>query len=287
MKAGNAAYAQQNYKAAVEGYEQALATDPTNEDLQTSYFFLANSYDNLWKPGVTGDPANDALMLKAVDNYQKAAEKLANAQKPANRNIGKLALQYLVAAYGIEKLNDPAKAEPVVQRMIQMDPADPTNYFALAKIYEDAGLYDDAERVLMLSKAAKPNDPAVYQMLAGFYNRQGQFEKTMEAWQTRAVKDPKNPEAYQTIATFYWDEAYRDPRVKEPEKRAFVQKGIEAVNTALELNPNYSEALVYKGLLLRLQANMEKDPTKQQALIKEADELRDKAQTTRKQKASD
>ena len=33
------------------------------------------------------------------------------------------------------------------------------------------------------------------------------------------------------------------------------------------------EAIAYKNLLLRLQANLEKDPKKQQALLKEADEL--------------
>ena len=43
----------------------------------------------------------------------------------------KLALQYLVAAYGPEKLNDPAKAEPIVQKMIQIDPTAPENYYAL------------------------------------------------------------------------------------------------------------------------------------------------------------
>ena len=45
-----------------------------------------------------------------------------------------------------------------------------------------------------------------------------------------------------------------------------------------QIKADYVEALVYKGLLLRLQANLEKDPAKQQALIKEADQLRDKAQ---------
>ena len=282
MKAGNAAYAVQNYKKAVDGYEMAVANDPDNEDLQVCYFFLGNSYDNLWKPGGARDAANDELLTKAVANYQKASDKLAVAQKPANRNIGKLALQYLVAAYGADKLNDPAKAEPVVIHMIQTDPADPQNYFALARIYEDAGVYEDAERILLLAKAAKPEDPAVYQMLAGFYNRQGNFEKTMDAWQTRAAKDPKNPEAFQTIATFYWDEAYRDPRAKEADKKVYVQKGLEAVDTALQLNPSYPEAMIYKGLLLRSQALLEKDPAKQQALVKQADELRDKAESFKK-----
>ena len=37
---------------------------------------------------------------------------------------------------------------------------------------------------------------------------------------------------------------------------------------------------------LRLQANLEKDPAKQQTLIKQADQLRDKAQEIRKAKAA-
>jgi DNA-binding SARP family transcriptional activator len=48
------------------------------------------------------------------------------------------------------------KAEPAVQRLIRLDPADPTNYFALAKIYEDSGVYDEAEKVLAMAKDAKP-----------------------------------------------------------------------------------------------------------------------------------
>ena len=47
-----------------------------------------------------------------------------------------------MAAYGPDKLNDPAQAEPILQQMIEMDPTDPTNYFVLAKIYEDAGDYE-------------------------------------------------------------------------------------------------------------------------------------------------
>ena len=83
-----------------------------------------------------------------------------------------LALEFLVATYGPDKLADPTQAEPVVQRMIELAPNEPTNYFQLAKIYEDAALYDDAEKVLVMSKEAKPSDASVYMQLAGFYNRQ-------------------------------------------------------------------------------------------------------------------
>jgi predicted Zn-dependent protease len=225
-------------------------------------------------------------MQKAVDNYQKAAEKLASSNEQIDKTLGKRSLEFLVAAYRADKLNDPAKAEPVVQKMIQLEPGEPTNYFALATIYEEAGVYDEAENILQAARKAKPSDPAVYLTLASYYNRQGQFDKTIEALEERSRKEPNNPEAFYTISVYYWEKAYRDFKLTEKEKRAFVDKGESAVEQALKLKPDYIEALVYKGLLLRLQANLEKEPAKQQSLIKEAEALSAKAADLRKQKAS-
>src|SRR4029077_20284385 len=109
FKNANQAYQRQDYKNAVALYEDALQNNP---ELAQAYFFLGNSYDNLWKPTKKGDPANDALLDKAVDNYQKAAETLPT-EKHDDIKVKKLALEYLVATYGPEKMNDPAKAEPV------------------------------------------------------------------------------------------------------------------------------------------------------------------------------
>jgi len=283
FKQANQAYQSQDYERSSKLYEETIANDPNNAIV---YFYLGNSYDNLYKPSKKGDAANDGLLTKAVDNYQKAAEKLSSSPDPADKKLGKLSLEYLVASYGADKLNDPAKAEPVVQKMIQLEPSEPTNYFALAKIYEDAGAYDEAEKMLVQAKAAKPGDPAVYMTLAGYYNRQGHFDKTIEALEERATKEPNNPEAFYTIATYYWDEAYRDFKLKDAEKKDFVSKGMTAVDHALQLKPDYVEAIVYKGLLLRLQANLEKDPAKQQQLLKDATALSEKANAMRKAKAA-
>ena len=257
FKSANQAYQQQDYKKASQLYEEAIEAAPDTRPAQQSYFFLGNCYDNLYKPSKKGETDNDALLTKAVDNYQKAAD----------------------------KLNDPAKAEPVLIDMIKQEETDTTLYTQLAKLYEDAGAYDDAERVLLIAKTKHP-DSGVYMQLAAYYNRQGQFDKTIDALEERAAKEPNNPEAFYTISTYYWDKAYRDFKLKENEKREFVQKGVQAVDHALQIKPDYMEALVYKNLLLRLEANLEKDPSKQQALIKQADQLRDKAQELRKQKAA-
>jgi tetratricopeptide (TPR) repeat protein len=277
FKDANTQYAAQEWKKAADKYEQALAANP---DLVTAYFFLGNSYDNLYKPSRVGEPENDAYMQKAVDNYKKAAS------RETDPKMRKLAMEYLVAAYGPEKLNDPAQAEPIVQQMIQMEPNEPTNYFALSKIYEDAGRYEEAEQALVKARDAKPKDPTVFTALSGFYNRQGDFPKTMDALHQAAELEPNNPEGYQRVAVFYWEKAFRDHRLQAAERRDYIQKGIDATDKALSLNPDYAEAMTYKNILLRMKANEETDRTKQAALIKEADALRAKAIELNKKKAA-
>lgn len=287
FKDGNKQYAGSHWKEAADHYEETVRLDP-NTAVNTCgdggpgcvYFYLANAYDNMYRPTRKGEPANDQLLEKAIANYKLASEKI---QEPKMKT---LSLQYLVAAYGPDKINDPTQAEPVVRSMIDLDPKDPTNYFALAKIYEDSGEYELAEQTFLKAREARPQDPAVYMQLAGYYSRQGNFDKTIESLNERIKVEPQNPEAYYTLSTYYWDEAYRDFRLNDKQKLDYVLSGLQAVNKALEIKSDYMEAIAYKNLLLRLQANLEKDPAKQQALLKEADALRDKATEMRKQKAA-
>ena len=282
FKQANQAYQSQDYERSSKLYEETIANDPGNSIV---YFYLGNSYDNLYKPGEKGKPDNDALIQKAVQNYQLAVEKL-DANDPVQGKIKALSLQFLMAAYGSDKLDDPVKAEPVVIRLIQLDPGEPANYYQLAKLYEDAGESEAAEKVYVAAKDAKPTDVNTYIQLAGYYNRQGNFGKAILAFEQRADREPNNPEGFYTVATQYWDQAYRGIGVKDADKRTYVQKGLTAVDHAIQLKADYVEALVYKNLLLRSQALLEKDPAKQQSLIKQADSLRDKAEEIRKQKAT-
>ena len=275
FKDANAAYQTQDYKKAIEKYKEALQHKP---DLAVAYFYLGNSYDNLYKPARKGEPANDANLTEAVSYYRKATETI---QDPKLR---KLSYEYLLNSYGAEKLNDPTQAEPIVRKMIEMEPDEPSNYYALAKIYEDAGNYEEAEKMLIAARDRRPKDSTTYMQLAGFYNRQGQFDRTIESLEARAAAEPNNPEAYYTIATYLWDKTFRDFRLNDAQKKAYVEKGLAATDKAIAIKDDYLEAVVYKGLLLRLQANLEKDRAKQQALLREADALRDRAKALQKAK---
>ena len=274
FKEGNDHYRSQRWREAAERYEAVIASNPdysSNPDLAAAYFFLGNSYDNLYKPARKGEAENDALINKAIENYSKGA------QASSDPLIKRRSLEYLVAAYGPEKLNDPAQAEPIVQKMIALDPTDTGAYGQLSQIYEGAGRYEEAEAALLKARDAKPTDPAVYNAIAGYYNRQGEFDKTMEAFQKAAELEPNNPQGFHLIGSYYQEKAAKDFRISDAQKRDFIAKGIAAEDKALELNPNYIDALVYKNILLRQAANLEKDRDKQQQLLKEADDLRNKA----------
>jgi tetratricopeptide (TPR) repeat protein len=279
FKEANDHYRAGRWAEAAEGYQAVLAAQPNFETLphlSTAYFFLGHSYENLYRPGRQGEPENDAYIHKAIENYTLAAERSA---EPTYR---RLAMEYLVAAYGPDKLNDPAEAEPVVLRMIETDPQDPSAYFHLSQIYENAGRYEEAEEALLKARDARPDDPAVYNIIAGYYNRQGDFEQTMEAFNRAAELDPNNPQVFHLIGSYYQEKAAKDFRLSDAVKREYILKGIEAEDKALALNPNYIDALVYKNILLRQQANLEKDRDRQQALIKEADQLRNRAMELQK-----
>ncbi len=276
FKEANVFYQQQDYKRAADKYEVVVQNDP---NFTSAYFYLGNSYDNLYKPSRKGEAQNDEYLKKAIENYRKCAS------EEKDPKLKQLSLQYLMAAYGPDKANDPAQAVSIIEEMIKIDPTDVNNYFMLSKMYEDAGNYEVGEQYLLKAKEMRPNDSNTYMQLAGFYNRQGEFEKTMQALQERADKEPTNPEAFHTIAAYYWEKAYRDFRLKDAEKLRYVELGLQAEDKALQLKPDYVDALTYKNLLLRSKALLIKDPAQQQALIKEADRLRDQAIDLRKKKA--
>ena len=275
----NNLYQRGDYRAAVERYEAAIAynPDPTNEILGFAYFFAGNSFDNMYKPARKGEPENDSYLPKAVEYYEKAIQQLEGAEGENQRNIRQRSYEYLIQAYGTDKLNDFDKAVPVARQLIELQPDEPSFYQALAKMYEDQGDYEEAERLFQQAVDVRPSDSVGYQILAGYYNRQGEFEKTIEAFQKRADLEPNNPEAWHVIGSYYQDKAYRDKTLPRASQVDYTLKGIEAESRALTLNADYVDALVIKNILLRMQANFERSPARQKELLAEADILRDRA----------
>lgn len=273
FKDANALYAQTDYRGAAAEYEEALKADPTRHE---AYFYLGNCYDNLFKPARRGEAINDGYLQDALKNYKIAADKLIG-QEPETVLLRKRTLQYLAALYSKDKLNQPDEAEPVVKQLISMDPTDTANYFGLVKIYEDAGKIDDAEEILKQAQAASPDKIEVWSHSAQFYNRKGEFDRAMEAFQRITQIEPQNPQNHYQMAVFYEEKVRKDFTLKQPQQVEYLNKGMEAVDKALELRPDYFEALTYKNLIFRQQARFERNPARQKELLSKADEFQKKA----------
>jgi TonB family protein len=172
----------------------------------------------------------------------------------------------------------PGEAAPETAREIelkqQLDRTKPQLYLELAGLQEQRGALNDAEATLHDAQALFANNASVLQSVGNFYNARGQFEQTLSAYEAAAALDPSNPAGWHLVATFYWEKAYKDA-LSAGQKIPYVQRGIEAEDRALAIDPNYAEAVVYKSLLLRLWANLE--PIRANQFLAEADELRARA----------
>ena len=284
FKEGNGLYTQAEYERAAHAYELTVANSAAFEaapELKVAYFYLGNSYDQMYRPSRRGEPENDVLLEKAVENYRLASEQIVD-----NPDMQRLSMEYLVATYGPDKLNDPGQAEPIIREMIDLYPGDMDNYFALSRLYEDSGQYEMAEQILHDARDEQPENPSVYLQMAAHYNRVEDFEQTMAALKERARIEPNNPEAYYTIATYFWEKAFRDFRLNDEEKAQYIAEGLAASDQALELKDDYHEAMTYKNILLRLQANATSNKAEQSRLIAEADDLRERAERLRRAQAA-
>lgn len=273
FKDGMALYQKGDYRGSSVKFEEAIGRNP---DFGFSYFYLANSYDNQYRPGRKGEAENDALLTKAAENYRKSITALAGSQEPQAAQFRKYSYEYLIALYGSSKLDDFTQAEPVAKEMIEYEPNEPANYQLLGRLYEDQGDFEQAEAMFLRAVEVKPNDALSQQLLAYYYNRQGQFDKTMEAFQKRADLEPTNPEAWHVMGTFYYEKVYRDRTLARDVALDYLAKGLAAEDKAIGINPDYVEAVNFKEILVRLRANMERDPAAQKKLLAEADVLADR-----------
>jgi TonB family protein len=153
-----------------------------------------------------------------------------------------------------------------------------TVYFELAALQNQRGAFKDAEETWNAARQAFPNQPDVLMVAAQSNVKIGRFDRAVQFVEEAAALNPTDPKGYQVLAAFYLERAQKDSSLTDVDKRKMLESGVTATDRALAADPNYSDSLVYKNIFLRMQANLESDPARQQQLIAEADALRNRAQ---------
>jgi tetratricopeptide (TPR) repeat protein len=283
FKDGNKEYTQENFKRAIQLYERAVELDP---NMTEAWFYLGSSYQAMYRPG-KNTPENNEMLDKAVAAYQKSLE-TNPGQTEQQKKVKTNTLGALIAIHSEEPYKDFTTATQYAQQLVQENPNDAKNLYALANLYEKFNQVDQAEETYRKVSDLNPNDPKACGALAAFYNKplwdgRSKFDQAIDVLQRCASLAPDDPGGYQKVASFYWDKAYRDPLITDEQKQHYADKGMEAVNKALELKPDYFDAVIYKGLLYRVMASVTKDPRQRAQFLDQAQTLQKQGLELRKQ----
>jgi len=232
--------------------------------------------------------------LKARDDLNKGVEAYKNAQfdraieyfKDAQANDPKLlnAQLYLGTAYASQYIpgapsdENKRNGEAAIQVFKQVLQNDPNNLTAIdgigSMLYNMAGtpfnrqMMEEAKTYQQRHIQIKPTDPTPYYWvgvidywIAFRTNAQLRSDYNLKARKPIRELDPLPP-------------AVRDEFIKEAGPT--VDDGMDSLKHAIQLNPDYANAMAYLNLLLREKADMESDPAARQADEKQADDLLEK-----------
>ena len=96
---------------------------------------------------------------------------------------------------------------------------------------------------------------------------------------------PQAAEARHRAGVELWDKVNSNPKMSAAEARPLLAQAQTAFDDALKLHPDYMDALIFKSVVLRLEATRyEKDPERIKALTAEADRLRARATEIQKRR---
>jgi tetratricopeptide (TPR) repeat protein len=297
FKDGNRLYKEENYRKAIEEYEKAVQLKP---DFAEAHFYLASSQQSLYRPGKEGEE-NRSHLDKAIEHFERALE-LNKGGTPNLQQLRLNTLGALTAIYSEPPLSNYEKALAFAEMLVKDNPNDVKNLYAMANLYEKFGRVAEAEATYVKVSEQNPKDPKACGALAAFYNkplwddkgqvwventskgaRRAKFDAAIGTLARCADIDPSDPSGHYKLAMFYWDKAYRDPLLGDKEKNEFADKGIETVNVALQAKPDYWEAIITKGLLYRVKAQVAPNASARKQYLDQAVLLQKQAIDLRKE----
>jgi predicted Zn-dependent protease len=174
-----------------------------------------------------------------------------------------------------------------LSQYLQKRPDDRIARDALINMYLNANRTSQAIDFFRNYLQGHPGDLDAVKSIATLYAKQGNFNESLNWYEKITLLDSKNPESFYVYGVVCYEKVAKNPPADPAEKIAIIQKGENVLQKAIQMKPDYFEAMAYLNLLYRQQALVETDPAKQQALIAEADKIRNQAvEIIRKKKAA-
>jgi tetratricopeptide (TPR) repeat protein len=227
----------------------------------------------------------EAQFDKAVEDFKQAKELDPDLLNARLYLATAYASQYIPGAPSDENMRHGQEAIAEYKGVLDKDPNNLSAIDGLASIlYQMAGQPFDAKK----------------------------FEESKSYHEKHIALKPQDPQPYYSVGVIDWAMAYRgntemradynkahinkqvkdtdplppDVRKEYAEKYgAMVDDGIKALQTAIQLKPDYDDAMTYLNLLYRRKADIVESTAERDALTKQADDLLDKVKEIKQKRA--
>jgi Tfp pilus assembly protein PilF len=186
------------------------------------------------------------------------------------------------------------KAIEYFQEAIRLDPEAPYALLYLATAYsqsyipgaqseENQKFADMAIETFNKVLEKDPGNVTAVTGLASIYQGTDQVQKAREYYMKNAEMAPDDPTPFYAVGSMDWAIVFDKAAPPPPEEQSrIIEEGLQYLDKALALNPNYEDAMTYKNLLYREKARLAATEEEKTALTAQADEWFNKALATRK-----
>ncbi|HTG61422.1 MAG TPA: tetratricopeptide repeat protein [Terriglobia bacterium] len=222
----------------------------------------------------------NAAFQPAIDHFQQAVAldpDLINARLYLAMSYFQ---QYVPGGESDENVKMAKQAIAKFEDVLKMDPNNSTALATIALIYYNLKDFDKAKEYQKKRLEIEPNNPEPYYWI-GVLNWSVCFPRRMQLRKDLKINLPKDPAKPDVLPPLP-----EKARAELAEKNnALVDEAIKSLQKAIELKPNYDDAMAYLSLMDREKADLETDKNAEAADVKEAETWVQKALDTRKQVA--
>lgn len=230
--------------------------------------------------------------LRARDHLNKGVQAYKNARYPE-------AIEHFKQAIALDPTFPTARLYLATAYMVQYIPG--------AESPENLQYAENAHQEFLRVLEQDPKNEVAIASIASLYFNQKKFDQAAEWYKKLIEVSPNNKEAYYTLGVIAWTKAFQDnaearaklgmrPEDPGPLKDKKVrdqlrQKNLEMIETgmkylekALELDPQYDDAMAYMNLLYRQRADLQETAEAYKRDWDTADNWVQKTLETKKQK---
>jgi tetratricopeptide (TPR) repeat protein len=227
----------------------------------------------------------NAQFDQAVEDFKEAAELDPDLLNARLYLATAYASQYIPGAPSDENLRHGQEAVQEYRTVLEKDPNNLSAIDGLASIlYQMAGQpfdekkFEESKQFHEKHIALKPNDPNPYYSVGVIdwaLAYRGNTEMRADYNKAHINKQIKDTDALPPDVRKDYTDKYQ----------AMVDDGINNLKKAIELKPDYDDAMTYLNLLYRRKADMVESAAERDQLTKEADDLLDKVKEIKQKRA--